>query len=166
MRAASGLATEYLSNVQQTLYLFVMRLVYLDNTFLRYNYGIFRRYKFTLQYRYLLFVKKKLSCKPRIYLKYNVRKGTVGRSVAVPWTFECLVGRGIIQRKKITTAIFAAKQKVFHFGMYIWYTYGQLCNTLIYNQSILFIWSGSSNLYEHSKIVCYDYVLCLEMYYL
>ena len=33
----SGLAAEYLSNVQQTLYVFVMGTVYLD----RYNYDIY-----------------------------------------------------------------------------------------------------------------------------
>ena len=38
------------------------------------------------------FRQKKLSYIPQKYLKYNVRKGMVGRSEDVPWTFECLVG--------------------------------------------------------------------------
>ena len=85
MSADSGLATEYLSTVQQTLYLFVMTKVYSDDKCLHYNYGIFGRYMFMLYLRYLLFVKKKkLLYIPIIYLKYNVRRGMVGRSEDVP----------------------------------------------------------------------------------
>ena len=46
---------------------------------LRYIYGFY-------------FLSKKLSYTHRIYQKYNVRKGMVGRSEEVPRTFECLVG--------------------------------------------------------------------------
>ena len=54
-------------------------MVYSDDICLRYIYGFY-------------FSSKKLSYIPQKYLKYNVRKGMVGRSVDVPWTLECLVG--------------------------------------------------------------------------
>ena len=54
-------------------------MVYLDDICLRYIYGFY-------------FSSKKLSYIPKKYVKYNVRKGMVGRSEVVPWTFECLVG--------------------------------------------------------------------------
>ena len=72
MSADSGMATEYMSNVQQTLYVFVMGTVYSDDICLRYNYGIY------------FSSKKNCSYIPRLYLKYNVRKGMVGRSEDVP----------------------------------------------------------------------------------
>ena len=53
---------------------------------------------FTLYLWYLLFVKK-LSYIPRIYLKYNVRKGMVGRSEDVPRTFKCLMGNYCVKQK-------------------------------------------------------------------
>ena len=56
--ADSGQTTEYLSNVRQTLYWFVMSTVYSDDICLRYIYGIFGRYSFTLYLRFLLFVEK------------------------------------------------------------------------------------------------------------
>ena len=71
MRGDSGMATEYVSNVQQTSHVFVMSTVYSDEICLPYNYGIY-------------FSSKKLSYIPRLYLKYNVRKGMVGRSEDVP----------------------------------------------------------------------------------
>ena len=71
MSADNGMATEYVSNVKQTLYVFVMGTLYSDDICLRYNYGIY-------------FSSKKLSYIPRLYLKYNVRKGMVGRSEDVP----------------------------------------------------------------------------------
>ena len=46
--ADSRQTTENLSNVRQTLYLFVMSTVYSDDIRLRYIYGIFGRYLFTL----------------------------------------------------------------------------------------------------------------------
>ena len=61
------MATVYVSNVQQTLYVFVMGTVYSDDICLRYNYGIY-------------FSSEKLSYIPRLYLNYNVRKVMVGRS--------------------------------------------------------------------------------------
>ena len=60
-------------------------MVYSDDIRLRYIYGFY-------------FSSKKLSYIPRIYLKYNVRKGMVGLSEDVSWTFECLVGY-VHQRK-------------------------------------------------------------------
>ena len=54
-------------------------MVYSDDIRLRYIYGFY-------------FSSKKLSYIPKKYVKYNVRKGMVGRSEDVPWTFECLVG--------------------------------------------------------------------------
>ena len=41
MSADSGMATEYVSNVQQTLYVFVNGTIYSDDICLRYNYGIY-----------------------------------------------------------------------------------------------------------------------------
>ena len=41
MSADSGIATEYVSNVQQTLHVFVMSTVYSDDICLPYNYGIY-----------------------------------------------------------------------------------------------------------------------------
>ena len=40
----------------------------------------------------LTFRQKKNHIYTKKYLKYNVRKGMVGRSEDVPWTFECFVG--------------------------------------------------------------------------
>ena len=57
-------------------------MVYSDDIRLRYIYGFY-------------FSSKKLSYIPQKYLKYNVRKGMVGRSEDVPRTFECLVGTSI-----------------------------------------------------------------------
>ena len=71
MSADRGMTTEYMSNGQQTLYVFVMGTVYLDDICLRYNYAFY-------------FSSKKLSYIPRLYLKYNVHKGMVGRSENVP----------------------------------------------------------------------------------
>ena len=62
-----------------------------DVIFIRYEYGIFGRYVYVIfmvysddiRLRYICgfyFSSKKLSYIPRIYLKYNVRKGMVGRS--------------------------------------------------------------------------------------
>ena len=65
----------------RTIYVYVIFMVYSDDICLRYIYGFY-------------FSSKKLSYIPKKYLKYNVRKGMVGRSVDVPWSFECLVGRG------------------------------------------------------------------------
>ena len=61
------------------IYVYVIFMVYSDDIRLRYIYGFY-------------FSSKKLSYITKQYLKYNVRKGMVGRSEDVPWTFECLVG--------------------------------------------------------------------------
>ena len=61
------------------IYVYVIFMVYSDDIRLRYIYGFY-------------FSSKKLSYIPKKYLKYNVRKGMVGRSEDVPGTFECLVG--------------------------------------------------------------------------
>ena len=66
----------------RTISVYVIFMVYSDDIHIRYIYGFY-------------FPSKKLSFIPRIYLKYNVRKGMVGRSEDVPWTFECLVGTNI-----------------------------------------------------------------------
>ena len=58
-------------------------MVYSDDIRLRYIYGFY-------------FSSKKLSYIPKKYVKYNVRKGMVGRSEDVPWTFECLVGKEVL----------------------------------------------------------------------
>ena len=66
-------------------------MVYSDDIRLGYIYGFY-------------FSSKNLSYIPKKYLKYNVRKGMVGRSEDVPWTFECLVGKkkGLHQCKGIS----------------------------------------------------------------
>ena len=60
-----------------TLYLWYIRTIY--------GYVIFTVFTFR--------PKKNLHIYTQKYLKYNVRKGMVGRSEDVPWTFECLVGK-------------------------------------------------------------------------
>ena len=62
-----------------TIYIYVIFMVYSDEIRVRYIYGFYLS-------------SKKLSYIPKKYLKYNVRKGMVGRSEDVPWMFECLVG--------------------------------------------------------------------------
>ena len=65
----------------RTIYIYVIFMVYSDDIRLLYIYGFY------------FSSKKKFIYIPPKYLKYNVRKGMVGRSEDVPWTFECLVGK-------------------------------------------------------------------------
>ena len=64
----------------RTIYVYVIFMVYSDDIRVRYIYGFY-------------FSSKNFHIYPKKYLKHNVRKGMVGRSEDVPWTFEWLVGR-------------------------------------------------------------------------
>ena len=72
------------------------------------------------------FRQKNFHIYPKKYLKYNVRKGMVGRSEDVPRRFECLVGKA-----NVCTCIWKSTQRT-NFQSISYFAYSFMKLTLIY----------------------------------